>query len=715
MTSEWDGTPWGGTPPSAVVPAPAAAAAPWDRLRTTDLTALVQALAGASMGPGVPGYPAHPEAQQPRMFDYAPGYNVTLRPRPYEEIGFPALRNLARGWDVAALCIQRNVDDLVQLRWEIRPKAVPGMDRDAVRARRARLEDVRAAVEGRLMTPDQRRAWPSWLRAYATELYETDAATMYLQMARDGSLYGIRSIDGTTIALILDERGEPPPPPMPAYRQVIQGTTWQMYMADADLPPEERRLSFDQSHMIYEPYWARNDSPYGHPPMEAVILTVQRALARQILDLSLYTEGTTPFDFWKVPADWTGIQIADLQKLWDDLQMRAKERAHMRFMPGGPDTGLEHGFIEPKTETEEFLLHVGCAAYGRSPMEMGFIRSSGGAGLGGKSVVSEQQKGSNKGVRGVAFHIKALLDRIINRHYSHELEIVFPELEETISEKERTEAEDTRIRNGSLGIDEARLARDLDPLAPAQPGASNVFFLGKSVLRALDVIGTPAADPEPGGANPPLPSAVPGRDAEAAGATDAPEDLAKADVADVVYRALAKQYPEELLGWVREADWRYEAEVPLAMIDHARRPGGRDDTNVRHITDGLRVGEPLHPIVLVDPGQPPYTIADGWHRTLAAEHDGRATVPAFVASGVGAEGPWDRAMHDAKMSKAAPDPAGDLRRWRRKAIRALRESGSAGVPFESSAIAEPVRTALAAALPFATTADQVTAFFEVLG
>jgi len=690
----------------------------YDVVRTTDLAELAAQLTGQDFGPGVPMIPTHPEKTEPRLFDYPAGYNTNTTPRSYEELGFPALRALSRSWDVAALCISRNIDDLRQLRWEIRPKAVPGMARDAVKGRRDRLEQVRAEAEGFWSTPDQRHSWSSWLRRFALELYETDAACLYLSMSRDDSkLYGVRVIDGTTISPLLDDRGEPPMAPMPAYRQIIKGLPWSMYMDDAELPPSSRRLMFDQAHLVYEPFWPRDDSPYGHPPMETVLVTVQRALARQVLDLSIYRDGTTPNDFWKMPKDWTGTQIAELQDAFDKLLLMPAERARLRFMPGGDGTGLEHGFIAPSTEAEEFLLHVGCAAYNRSPMEMGFIRSSGGAGLGGKSVANQQGKSSNKSVRAVALHIKAIVDRITQRHLSPELELVFPELEDTESALERAEAEDIRIKNGSLGLDEARGDRDLDPIGSAQPGASNLIFLGSNApIRALEIVGQDPEAAPAGGANPATPSAVPGQAATPSGPNEPPpaETLAKADIADVVYRTLANEYPTELLDWVHQADWRFERDVPVVTIDHARRPGGRDYTNIRHIGQGHDIGVPVMPVVLVDTGESQYTIADGWHRTIAADQAGRAMIPAFIASGVGPDGPWDRAMHEAKLAKVEDPARADLAAWQRKALKALRAGRSAGVRFESDAIRASTRIALQRALPLASDPDEVRALFEAV-
>jgi hypothetical protein len=706
----------------APVPSPSYGTA-YQAVRTTDLAELARRTVGEDLGPGVPMIPTHPEKIEPRMFDYVPGFNITFTPRTYEDIQFGALRGLARSWDVAALCIQRNIDDLRQLRWEIRPKAVPGMDRSAVKERKKRLEATRAEVEGFWMTPDQRRSWSSWVHSYFQEMYETDAACLYLERARDGTLRRVRVIDGTTIAPLVDDLGEPPEPPQPAYRQIIRGLPWTYYMADLELPADQRNVWFDQAHMIYEPFWGRPDSPYGHPPMEWVMLTTQRALARQVLDYRLFADGTTAFDFWKMPPDWSATQIAELQEAHDTLLKMPKERARLRFMPGGANSGLEHGFLEPKTEGEEFLLHVGCAAFNRSPMEMGFIRSSGGAGLGGKGVAKEQGAAANKGVRAAAFHLKAIIDRITGLHFSPELEIIFPELEDTEAAKERAEAEDIRIRNGSLGLDEARLDRDLDPIGPSGK-PSNLIYLGTNPpMQAVLALSQEAPEPPPGGDNPPIPSAVPGK------ATDTASGVAKAlggkhlefrgDLSRVVSRYLLRSYPGKDVSWVTDPDidWEYDPGVPLDEINMARRPGGRNETKVAEIAGIVDAGASVDPIVLADFGEPKYRIADGFHRTLGAEKAGKDAIPAFIGHHVPAEyralvmGP----MQDDSASVAKGDARVDLDRWMRKSLGAAKRGQSPLVRFESDAIPASLREQVTAALPFAASPAAIRAIFDVLG
>ncbi len=153
---------------------------------------------------------------------------------------------------------------------------------------------------------------------------------------------------------------------------------------------------------------------------------------------------------------------------------------------------------------------------------------------------------------------------------------------------------------------------------------------------------------------------------ETAQAAPAPQPAQKAarkavDAAEV-YEALARVYPASVLGWVKQATWHLDPAVPLSDIDLARRPGGRNPAKVNGIAAAIRDGQVMAPVVLVQTSDPKLQIADGYHRTLAYEHEERPTIAAYVGSGVGDDGPWDREMHEAKLNKAAAELA-DLRKF----------------------------------------------------
>lgn len=98
-----------------------------------------------------------------------------------------------------------------------------------------------------------------------------------------------------------------------------------------------------------------------------------------------------------------------------------------------------------------------------------------------------------------------------------------------------------------------------------------------------------------------------------------------------VYDYLVDTYPESTLAWVEGCEWR-EATVPLTDIKMGRRPGGRDHDRVAAMAGKLRSGEwTPDRVVLVEDGDR-FTVADGYHRTLAFRHAGRREIDAYVAT-----------------------------------------------------------------------------------
>lgn len=124
---------------------------------------------------------------------------------------------------------------------------------------------------------------------------------------------------------------------------------------------------------------------------------------------------------------------------------------------------------------------------------------------------------------------------------------------------------------------------------------------------------------------------------------------------ETVYDYLAENYPPSVLGWAKKASWSFHPHVSLSDINMSRRPGGRDGDKTEAIADAIKSGKKMDPIVLVKRSDGSYAIADGYHRTKAYERLGKDSISAYVAEDVGDHGPWDEAMHDAKLNKAGYD------------------------------------------------------------
>lgn len=188
---------------------------------------------------------------------------------------------------------------------------------------------------------------------------------------------------------------------------------------------------------------------------------------------------------------------------------------------------------------------------------------------------------------------------------------------------------DTAVTSGIAVVEEVR--EDLE-LAAEKPASS-----------AAEVDPVPAVDDTPGASG--------GSTGSSTRATAAP---AKVDSATVL-AYLADNYPQRVLGWVHDATW-IRRQVPLSSIKMARRPGGRDWDKVEAIAKAINDGKQMDPVVLVDTGEDQLEVADGYHRTLAFDRAGKTTIDAYVGTGVGRHGPWEREMHDAKLNRSDDDP-----------------------------------------------------------
>lgn len=118
---------------------------------------------------------------------------------------------------------------------------------------------------------------------------------------------------------------------------------------------------------------------------------------------------------------------------------------------------------------------------------------------------------------------------------------------------------------------------------------------------------------------------------------------------DEVYDKLKEHYPDDVLEWVKDADWELKS-VPLSEINMSRRPGGRNMDKVKGIAKAVEAGEKMDPVVLVKQSDGSYQVADGYHRTLGFQHAGKDVIKAYVADCGCDDGPWDKEMHDKKLN-----------------------------------------------------------------
>ena len=389
-------------------------------------------------GPATPPVPVAPEGTQGRQFDYPTSYNQRFIPRQGERIGFDTLRALADGYDLMRMVIETKKDQLVQTRWEVRPKDLSKNSKED-----PRCDEIREFLE----SPDQEHTWDQWFRAGMEDMLVADAWTLLPRRKRNGKPFSLELIDGTTIKPVLSLDGRRPTEG-PVYQQVLKG------VIVGDFMPGE---------LYYLPQNVRTHKVYGYSRVEQVIATVEIALNRQLHKLTYYTEGSTPDLIIEAPATFTTMgQIKEFWSWWNDLLAgNLAQRRRASVVPAGSKlTNTKEAAL--KDEYDDFLVRIICYCFAVSPSQL----------------IKEQNRGKDQtqaesakyeGTIPILDFASKQLTRVICRDlfgYS-DLEIV-PMEEKAIQPLVQAQIDDLDVKNGIRDINECRDGRGLQPLTPEE-------------------------------------------------------------------------------------------------------------------------------------------------------------------------------------------------------------------------------------------------------
>lgn len=476
-------------------------------------------------GPLNPMQPVAPMSVKGRILDYPSGYNLNIRPRSYEAITFDMLRAFADSYDLLRILIETRKDQMARLSWNIVPRD------KKLRRKGAKLDTATETRVNELieffLRPDRENFWGDWLRMLLEDLFVIDAPTVYRRKTFGDDLYALQPIDGGTIKRVIDDFGNTPTAPLPAYQQVLKG-----YPA----------VDYTTEELIYRPRNKRTHKVYGYSPVEQIVMTINIGMRRQAWQLQSFTEGNIPEALIGTPDSWTPEQVAQFQTWFDSLLTgNTAERRRARFVPGG----VAKGYVPTKTDEifgkgEEWLVRVICAAFSVSPQP--FVQQMNRA-----TAETAQEAATMEGLAPIQGWVKGLMDTIlIDDFASPDLEFVWEEEDELDPDK-KSQIVDREQAAGRLTYNEARREQGLDPID--HPDADRPMFKSASgwtpifltpeeqaakdaaaeaMKQALGAGGEPGEEEEdgdgppkpPGGA--PTPPAPPPADGEVAEKSDAP-------------------------------------------------------------------------------------------------------------------------------------------------------------------------------------------------
>jgi len=142
----------------------------------------------------------------------------------------------------------------------------------------------------------------------------------------ESPIVGLRIIDGSTIFSVIDERGEQPQPPAPAFTQVIWG-----------MP----RMFLNTHQLWYRPRHLRPDAPYGRTFIEDALPAVKLLSQLWEYEGDKYLVGNIPEMGLTAPPDWKSAeQILEFEEAFNSrMAGNTRERAgRIRFFPNGTAT-----------------------------------------------------------------------------------------------------------------------------------------------------------------------------------------------------------------------------------------------------------------------------------------------------------------------------------------------------------------------------------------
>jgi hypothetical protein len=389
-------------------------------------------------GPRLPIQPIAPPEVAGRIIDYTPGFNLNTEPRPYEPVQFHTLRMLAEAFDPIRIIIERRKDQVCRLGWTVRVKHEGNGKRLTKAQLPASTRERIKAITNLFQRPAPDKNFRSFLRGVLEDLYVIDAPAIYLRRGWSGNIVGLQQIDGALIKRVIDDWGRTPEP-IPwngkPYDWCGQTVTLENHVSLGFkiingflMPPAYQEIlkglpavNYTTHDMIYRPLNIRPGHFYGMSPVEQVIMTVNIAMRRALGQLEYFKEGNQPDAVFGLPSDWTPDQISRFQDYWDNLYSgNLGNRRKMKFVAGDGNYTPMH---EPplKTEIDEWLVRIICAAFSYPPAA--FVS------LSNRSIAEQHDKTSEEeGLQTSKQWVCDLFNEIIAEHLDEdELEFAWAE------------------------------------------------------------------------------------------------------------------------------------------------------------------------------------------------------------------------------------------------------------------------------------------------
>lgn len=360
---------------------------------------------GAILGPAAPLIPALIDEPLdatgrplPRRYEYQVAQNLNLT---QTEVPFAILRRLTEQCDVIHRCIEIRISDIQKQDWSFGPsdKALTAIMEEQ-NVSHSKAAQIFREQYGEQMVRLQEfwenpyvhtdRGWNEWISEFLWQHFAFDGVPVYPRYTLGGDVLGFDIIDSPTIKVLLDNRGDIPYPPQPAYQQVLWGFPRGEFVATPNSQADGEFVDAMKGRIGRTDslaYFVRNRrtwSPYGYSHVEECIPAATLYLERQSWMRNEYQSGATPMTWMR-----TNSQELDIRKLQeferilnDKLTGSTVERHRVKVLPDGFEPVAMPSIDERyKPEYDEYIIKQIASKFGVSPTQLGIIPRQG---LGGK-------------------------------------------------------------------------------------------------------------------------------------------------------------------------------------------------------------------------------------------------------------------------------------------------------------------------------------------
>lgn len=343
----------------------------------------------------------------PRRWQYPVWFNLPTQPgmEGTNLISFQQLIFYAQASTFVRACIDRRVEEILGLEWDIVPTKIAEKSMGNDQASRDDFEERRLKAINFFKRPDpDYDTFHNWLKVCLEDVFVIDALSLYLHPTRvpgkglfGSNLASLEVIDGSTIKPLVDLSGSRPQPPNVAFQQYLWGVP-RLDLMDVVIPSEVDEDDFGAmvreyrgDQLLYLPYHRTARNPYGLSPVAKSVVPIEIELRKQKYVLEYYREGNVPASFISIGNAESPTQVRQWQDALDAVVGDTAARHQVTILPTGSTINEMHtnAFNDSydMTNKEEIL-----AAFGLTAMEMGLLPGGKSSGLGGKGVSEQQQE-----------------------------------------------------------------------------------------------------------------------------------------------------------------------------------------------------------------------------------------------------------------------------------------------------------------------------------